>query len=99
MSHAYVEINAGDARNALRAVQNKTMGKGRRLRGVTVTMSSQSELMRSVSLLFVMSCLHLHSLTTFKAIPQLAWQFRKLKTYIGWTRSYWCRSCFGERPS
>lgn len=48
MSHAYVEINAADARNALRAVQNKTMGKGRRLRGVTVTMSSQSELMRSV---------------------------------------------------
>lgn len=75
MSHAYAEINAGDARNALRAVQNKTMGKGRRLRGVTVTMSSQSELMRSVSLLFVMNCLH--SLTILKAIPQLAWQLRK----------------------
>lgn len=59
MSHAYAEINAGDARNALRAVQNKTMGKGRRLRGVTVTMSSQSELMRSVSLLSVMSYLQI----------------------------------------
>lgn len=49
LSHAYAEIPASDARNALRGVQNKTLGKGRRLRGVTVTMGGQVELMRSVS--------------------------------------------------
>ncbi|KAH8116125.1 hypothetical protein DFH11DRAFT_1742507 [Phellopilus nigrolimitatus] len=48
LSHAYVEVPAGDARNALRSVQNKSLGKGRRLRGVTVTMSSQGELMRAL---------------------------------------------------
>ncbi|THH08174.1 hypothetical protein EW145_g2885 [Phellinidium pouzarii] len=48
LSHAYVEVPASDARNALRAVQNKSLGKGRRLRGVTVTMSSQGELMRAL---------------------------------------------------
>lgn len=48
LSHAYVEVPAGDARNALRNVQNKSLGKGKRLRGVTVTMSGQAELMRAV---------------------------------------------------
>lgn len=51
LSHAYVEVPAGDARDALRSVQNKSLGKGRRLRGVTVTMGSQNELMRAVSIL------------------------------------------------
>ena len=49
LSHAYVEVPATDARSALRGVQNKSLGKGKRLRGVTVTMSGQAELMRSVS--------------------------------------------------
>ncbi|KAL5476813.1 hypothetical protein ACEPAI_2999 [Sanghuangporus weigelae] len=48
LSHAYVEVPASDARNALRSVQNKSLGKGRRLRGVTVTMSGQVELMRAL---------------------------------------------------
>lgn len=48
LSHAYIEVHFVDARDALRSVQNKSLGKGRRLRGVTVTMSSQNELMRGV---------------------------------------------------
>ncbi|KAI5120895.1 hypothetical protein M0805_002995 [Coniferiporia weirii] len=48
LSHAYVEVPSVDARNALRAVQNKSLGRGKRLRGVTVTMSSQGELMRAL---------------------------------------------------
>ncbi|EJD05485.1 uncharacterized protein FOMMEDRAFT_165895 [Fomitiporia mediterranea MF3/22] len=48
LSHAYVEVPASDARNALRNVQNKSLGKGRRLRGVTVTLSGQAELMRAL---------------------------------------------------
>ncbi len=48
LSHAYIEIPRANVRDALRAVQNKTMGKGKRLRGVTVTMSNQGELMRAV---------------------------------------------------
>ncbi len=46
--NAYIEIPRANVRDALRAVQNKTMGKGKRLRGVTVTMSNQGELMRAV---------------------------------------------------
>lgn len=48
LSHAFVEVPRGNVRDALRSVQNKTMGKGKRLRGVTVTMSNQGELMRAV---------------------------------------------------
>ncbi|KLO16116.1 hypothetical protein SCHPADRAFT_938160 [Schizopora paradoxa] len=48
LSHAYVEVPRDNVRDALRAVQNKTMGKGKRLRGVTVTMSNQGELMRAL---------------------------------------------------
>lgn len=55
LSHAYVEVPSVDARDALRAVQNKSLGKGKRLRGVTVTMSSQSELMRGVSCFLAIS--------------------------------------------
>lgn len=51
LSHAYVELPMHTARQALRSVQNKTLGKGKRMRGVTVTMSSQSELMRAVRIM------------------------------------------------
>lgn len=51
-SHAYVELSTEDiARAALRTVQNSVLGKGKRARGVTVTLSNQSELMHAVRLL------------------------------------------------
>lgn len=49
LSHAYVEVAASDAPAALRSTQNKPLGRDKRRRAVTVTMSSQSELMRAVS--------------------------------------------------
>jgi len=50
LSHAYVELATEDiAKAALREVQNSVLGKGKRARGVTVTRSSQEELMRAVS--------------------------------------------------
>ena len=52
LSHAYVELPQSLAKQALRTVQNKTMGKGKRLRGVTVTMSSQAELMKAVGVAY-----------------------------------------------
>lgn len=49
LSHAYVELANDDiAKAALRGVQNAILGKGKRARGVTVTRSSQEELMRAV---------------------------------------------------
>lgn len=50
LSHAFVEFNDEEAaRTALRGAQkNAVLGKGRRTRGVTVTMSGQAELMRSL---------------------------------------------------
>ncbi|KAH7882435.1 hypothetical protein F5I97DRAFT_1931615 [Phlebopus sp. FC_14] len=49
LSHAYVEIAIEEvARAALREVQNSVLGKGKRARGVTVTRSSQEELMRAL---------------------------------------------------
>ena len=48
-SHAYVELSTEEiARAALRSVQNSVLGKGKRARGVTVTLSNQSELMHAV---------------------------------------------------
>jgi hypothetical protein len=37
------------AKMALRTAQNSVLGKGKRARGVTVTRSSQEELMKAVS--------------------------------------------------
>ena len=55
LSHAYVELATEDiAKAALREVQNSVLGKGKRARGVTVTRSSQEELMRAVS--WTMTC-------------------------------------------
>lgn len=49
LSHAFVELSTEEyARAALRGVQNSVLGKGKRARGVTVTRSSQEELMRSL---------------------------------------------------
>ncbi|KAI6165900.1 hypothetical protein EDD17DRAFT_1774494 [Pisolithus thermaeus] len=49
LSHAYVELATEDiAKAALREVQNSVLGKGKRARGVTVTRSSQEELMRAL---------------------------------------------------
>jgi site-specific recombinase XerC len=49
LSHAFVELSTEEhARSALRGAQNSVLGKGKRARGVTVTRSSQEELMRAV---------------------------------------------------
>ncbi|KAI0635245.1 hypothetical protein C8Q77DRAFT_1054363 [Trametes polyzona] len=49
LSHAFAEMVDEDAaRAALRCSQNSVLGKGKRARGVTVTRSSQEELMRAL---------------------------------------------------
>jgi len=49
LSHAFVELATEEyARAALRGAQNSVLGTGKRARGVTVTRSSQEELMRAV---------------------------------------------------
>ncbi|KAI0777753.1 hypothetical protein BD413DRAFT_468048 [Trametes elegans] len=49
MSHAFAEmVNEDAAKAALRSSQNSVLGKGKRARGVTVTRSSQEELMRAL---------------------------------------------------
>ena len=49
LSHAFVEVAVEEvARAALRSAQNSVLGKGKRARGVTVTRSSQEELLRAV---------------------------------------------------
>ena len=52
LSHAFVEMVSPEAaKAALRTSQNSVLGKGKRVRGVTVTRSNQEELMRAVSAL------------------------------------------------
>ena len=49
LSHAYVEMPDEEAtRASLRTAQNSVLGKGKRARGVTVTRSSQEELMKAL---------------------------------------------------
>ncbi|KZT10477.1 uncharacterized protein LAESUDRAFT_644997 [Laetiporus sulphureus 93-53] len=49
LSHAYAEMASPDAaKAALRSAQNSVLGRGKRARGVTVTKSSQEELMRAL---------------------------------------------------
>jgi len=50
LSHVFVEmVNEDAAKVALRTTQNSVLGQGKRARGVTVTRSSQEELMKAVS--------------------------------------------------
>jgi hypothetical protein len=49
LSHAYVELANEDVfKAALRGSQNSVLGRGKRARGVTVTRSTQDELMRAL---------------------------------------------------
>ena len=48
LSHVYAELPARAARSALRVSRSKIMGSGRRARPVTVTMSTEEELMKDV---------------------------------------------------
>ncbi|CAE6481922.1 unnamed protein product [Rhizoctonia solani] len=48
LNHAYVETTIEYARSALRTHQNKVLGCGRRARAVTITLSSQEELMHTL---------------------------------------------------
>ena len=49
LSHAFVEVANDDiAKAALRGAQNSVLGRGKRARGVTVTRSTQDEVMRAV---------------------------------------------------
>ena len=49
LSHVFVEMaNEDAAKVALRTTQNSVLGQGKRARGVTVTRSSQEELMKAV---------------------------------------------------
>ncbi|CAE6425941.1 unnamed protein product [Rhizoctonia solani] len=48
MNHAYVETTIEYARSALRTHQNKVLGYGRRARAVTITLSSQEDLMHAL---------------------------------------------------
>ena len=48
LSHAFIEATPQDVRAALRDRQNAILGKGKRARAVTVTMSTQEELMKEV---------------------------------------------------
>ena len=53
LSHVFVEMaNEEAAKVALRTTQNSVLGQGKRARGVTVTRSSQEELMKAVSSVF-----------------------------------------------
>ena len=50
LSHVFIEMaNEEAAKVALRTTQNSVLGQGKRARGVTVTRSSQEELMKAVS--------------------------------------------------
>lgn len=50
LSHVFVEMaNEDAAKVVLRTTQNSVLGQGKRARGVTVTRSSQEELMKAVS--------------------------------------------------
>jgi len=48
LSYAYLEVSPELSKTILRARQNTILGRGKRARAVTVTHSSQSELMREV---------------------------------------------------
>jgi hypothetical protein len=48
LSYAYMEVTADAMKAILRARQNTILGSGKRARAVTITVSTQDELMREV---------------------------------------------------
>ena len=73
LSHAFAEmVDEAAAKSALRTSQNSVLGRGKRARGVTVTRSSQEELMKAVSgRVFLSGAVYLRSV----AFPILAREF------------------------
>jgi len=81
LSHVFVEMaNEDAAKVALRTTQNSVLGQGKRARGVTVTRSSQEELMKAVCPLPIsnrvtnsphLSCSHLGRASSMD--PALPW--------------------------
>lgn len=49
LSYAYMEVTAEAMKSILRSRQNTILGSGRRARAVTITVSTQEELMREAS--------------------------------------------------
>jgi hypothetical protein len=95
LSHVFIEMaNEDAAKVALRTTQNSVLGQGKRARGVTVTRSSQEELMKAVSPLPVIdrttcsrfpSCSHLGRANSMDLAPpwpvsptRLSWRLYKL---------------------
>jgi hypothetical protein len=48
LSYAFIEVSANAMKAILRARQNTILGNGKRARAVTITVSTQDELMREV---------------------------------------------------
>jgi hypothetical protein len=83
LSHAYVEVADEETfKAALRGAQNSVLGKGKRARGVTVTRSTQEELMRAVRTMIYT----IHSFTyNPSVVPLLARQLCRLFPFRGWS--------------
>ena len=54
LSYAYMEVSPQAMKVILRAKQNSILGFGKRARAVTITVASQEELMRQVSISFIL---------------------------------------------
>ena len=83
LSHVFVEMaNEDAAKVALRTTQNSVLGQGKRARGVTVTRSSQEELMKAVS----PPCFSTEPLAhATLVVPILAGQVRWIPPLLGWS--------------
>ena len=86
LSHVFVEmVNEDAAKVALRTTQNSVLGQGKRARGVTVTRSSQEELMKAVSPLPLPSFPTGPLTRTTSVVPILARQVRRISSLLGWS--------------
>ena len=71
LSYAYIEVSPELSKGILRARQNSILGKGKRARAVTVTHSSQMDLMREVCYMLL---LYLYASThNCTDLSQLEW--------------------------
>ena len=81
LSHAFIEAHPQSVREILARCRNKVLGAGKRARRVTITTSSQDELLHQVGITQSSCCMFAKYLLRRLALSSLAGQIRELPPF------------------
>lgn len=81
LSHAFIEAHPHDVRETLAMCRNKVLGTGKRARRVTITTSSQDELLHQVEFQFALLRVYVFMVVPNPALSSMAGQIHGLPPF------------------